>query len=134
MTDTPYTDDDLAIEAARQHYVHVRNLDLDDVDMHLDGQTIPSTGTAWHDADTYTTQTRIHELVTGAADTSTWAVKLGADGWRPHPGIVELRIGDTPLARVMFAFPPDDDSDDNTCRALAAGIAEAATGMTARLL
>ncbi|MFJ9037430.1 hypothetical protein ACIRF8_12685 [Streptomyces sp. NPDC102406] len=59
-------------------------------------------------------QRKIHDLINGAADTSTWAVSLGADGLVPSTEHeITLNAG-RPIARIHFAFEPDMPEDMRT--------------------
>jgi hypothetical protein len=121
MTDRPYTDDDLRAEAARQHAALIEDPDFMGVGEQLDGTPIPSTAVdlepetgeplemsrAWshlgdHDFDE--AQQKIHDLITGAADVSGWAVGLGADGLEPDEHQLTWSAGQQPIVRVHFAF------------------------------
>jgi hypothetical protein len=118
MTDLPYTDADLRAEAARQHHDLTSDTDYQGVGEAIEDTPIPSTGRTWWDAladvdaDDYTAyqaaQGKIHDLITGAAaDTSGWAVALGADGLVPTGHRIEIAgpDGDTAV-RLHFAFDP----------------------------
>ncbi|MGW4028210.1 hypothetical protein ACWEFL_02640 [Streptomyces sp. NPDC004838] len=104
MPDTPYTEDDLRAEAARQHRDLTRDHDAMGVGEQMDGESIPSTVIdlepetgeplelcrAWShltDDDFDAAQRSIHGLITGAADTSAWAIALGATGLAPGPSL-----------------------------------------------
>lgn len=128
MTDRPYTDEDLRIEAARQHAVLTENPDFVGVGEQMDGSYVESTvidedpdfqpeGDTWdalapHDFEA--AQRDVHSLVNGAADVSEWAVNLGADGLQPDGHTLQLgskEAGDDdseqPFVRMHFAFHPD---------------------------
>src|SRR5947207_446701 len=105
MTDRPYTDDDLRAEAARQHAMLTEDPDFMGVGEQMQGAEIESQkpepdedgtvapdarGWKWHesldDDEFETAQRKVHSLIQGAADTSAWAVHLGADGLEPSTG------------------------------------------------
>lgn len=104
MPDQPYTQDDLRTEAAR--YVG----DYDGVEI----LTAMADREPWvhlgNDAfnDAYTEVVHLAHL---AADTSEWAVHLGADGLEPDSHHLQLGIdpgtGDEPRVRIQFAFAPE---------------------------
>ncbi|SFD13095.1 hypothetical protein [Streptomyces aidingensis] len=100
MTDTPppaYTRADLIAEAARQHKASTEDPDWTDIGEAMEGQpitpadyppgVIPAT---WDDLDPDAredAQAAINKLICGAADTSEWAVNLGAAGLEPYRSI-----------------------------------------------
>lgn len=117
----PYTDDDLRAEATRQHAGLTEDPDFMGVGEQMDGTPIPSTvvdlepetgeplemSRAWshlgdHDFDE--AQRKIHALINGAADTSEWAVNLGADSLQPDAHQLTWSAGEQPIVRVHFAF------------------------------
>jgi hypothetical protein len=107
MTDHPYTDDDLRTEAAREIKYTLDNVDTDGL---LEASTYRlRDGSSWEELDEdrwHTAMRAVDALVEGAADTSAWAVNLGADGLVPsgeHVDIADGRIG----VRIHFAFHPD---------------------------
>ncbi|MFK0062658.1 hypothetical protein ACIQTN_25950 [Streptomyces werraensis] len=130
MTDRPYTDEDLRIEAARQHATLTEDPDFmsvgeqmgDAVVEHTDDGSVPLT---WQELlvpqgpaanyDTFTeAQRKIHHLISHAADVSEWAINLGADGLQPDGHTLQLgakEAGDDdseqPFVRMHFAFHPD---------------------------
>ncbi|MFI8853643.1 hypothetical protein ACIGW3_26105 [Streptomyces sp. NPDC053499] len=129
MTETPYTDEDLRAEAARQHVALTKDPDFMGVGEQMDGRPIPSTivGLApesgepsemsrrWHqlDEDDFdAAQRKIHKLISSAADVSAWAVDLGADGLEPEDHTITLDGDDTPLIRVHLAFRSDMSDAD----------------------
>lgn len=144
MTDRPYTDDDLIAEAARQHHAATEDPDFMGVGELLDGELIPSTavdlepetgeplemGRSWSQlGDHYfdEAQRRIHDLVNGAANTSAWAVKLGAAGLEPHePMAVRSTTGGWEVA-VQVATNPSltDDARTELLDAIRAAVEEA---------
>ena len=131
MTDRPYTDEDLRTEAARQHALSVEDpdfmsvaermeytfIDSTIVDPDPETGTEPITGDAWDHLpreDFDEAQRKIHDLIRGAADTSEWAINLGADGLEPDGHTLQLgskEAGDDdseqPFVRMHFAFHPD---------------------------
>lgn len=116
-----YTDEDVRVEAARQHHELTTDPDFMGVGESMEGSNVPSSedaGTArtWDDvlrenADDYeqydAVQRQIHDLINGAADVSGWAVNLGADGLEPEDHAISVAGDDTPLVRMHFAFHPD---------------------------
>ncbi|WP_432091077.1 hypothetical protein [Streptomyces sp. NRRL F-5630] len=127
MTDHPYTDADLRDEAARQHAILTDDPDFMGVGEQMQDAIVASTGNGtcarqtWNELlvaptpndeyDAYNeAQRKIHDLITGAADLSDWAVELGADGLEPDEAHLNLGA-DRPLARIHFAFAPDADED-----------------------
>jgi hypothetical protein len=132
---TPYTDNDLRAEAARQHASLTKDPDLMGVGKQMDGRLIASTvvepdhedtGTAWDEIDREDfdkAQHEIHELITGAADVSEWAINLGADGLEPESHTLTVDGDGKPIARLHCAFAP---SLDHRARvAFLTGIAQA---------
>ncbi|MEV5086225.1 hypothetical protein AB0K74_48820, partial [Streptomyces sp. NPDC056159] len=93
MTDQPYTDDDLRVEAAAQHATLTEDPEFMCVGEQMDDDIVASTehedgGKTWSEllpfeadsGEAYNTvQRKIHALINGAADVSKWAVDLGAD-------------------------------------------------------
>lgn len=128
---TPYTDDDLRHEAARQHKTATEDPDYCCVREQMEDWTpIPSRpGDYWDElgeGDFDTAQRAIHDLIEGAADTSAWAVNLGADGLEASDSAVTLDGDDKPLVRIHFAFSPD--MDEATRVAFAARLAHLMAG------
>lgn len=140
MTDLPYTDADLRHEAARQHHGYTRDRAFDNVGEHMTGAVIHSRQgeprACWHDLDDIATdgnpdpfdtaQAAIYALIRGAADTSAWAVNLGADGLQPTGHLIEIDGPDGQIAvRMHFAFDPTmpgglrDEVIDDITRVLA---------------
>ncbi|MBQ1122604.1 hypothetical protein [Streptomyces sp. B15] len=137
-TETPYTDEDLRTEAARQHYelttdpefmcvgeamedAEVDSLAPQHAGQDVDGQPNDADGVTWagllpfeaDDGDAYNAaQRKVHDLISGAADVSRWAVDLGADGLQPEDHAISLDGDDTPLVRVHMAFHPDMSDAD----------------------
>lgn len=119
MTERPYTDDDLRTEAARQHANLAFDPGLLGVGAEMEEQeVVPEGGVTWGDFRDETFEAakhNVHALVTGAANTSTWAVNLGADGLEPDDHYLQLGVdpgdGDRPRVRIHFAFHPDMDDD-----------------------
>lgn len=123
MTDQPYTNADLRTEAARQHAALTDDPDFTGVGEMMQDSNVHSSG-AGNDSKTWDellpydgdegdayeeAQRRVCTLVHGAADLSSWAVNLGADGLQPSEQ--RLDIGDS-RARVHFAFAPDMSEAD----------------------
>lgn len=116
--DRPYTDDDLRSEAARQHKALTEDPDFMGVGEQMDDEVIPSDPeSTWGDLDEVdcdAAQNAIHDLITGAADVSEWAVRLGADGLEPDSHTLQFGVdpgdGDRPRVRLHFAFAPDTDA------------------------
>ncbi|MFR9796590.1 hypothetical protein ACL02U_11900 [Streptomyces sp. MS06] len=136
MTDRrPYTDDDLRAEAARQHHTASCDHDFVGIGEQMQGAEIESMlppaetdgadGPHWDeilDEDQFdTAQRSIADLLTNAADTSEWAVNLGADGLEPLPEQLTAHGDDSPMFRLHFAVRPD--MPDDMRRALVEGIA-----------
>ncbi|MGW4107028.1 hypothetical protein [Streptomyces sp. NPDC004976] len=108
MTTQPYTSADLRTEAAHQHAGFTVVPDLADVGEAMDARSnTPHDGPTWHHLDEPafdTAQQQVHDLITGAANLSQWAVSLGADGLQPSTHTVDLIDNDGCRARVHFAF------------------------------
>jgi hypothetical protein len=125
MTERPYTDEDLRAEAARQHAILTEDPDFVGVGEQMADTEIESLlppaeadgaqGPCWDDAldeDQFDeAQRAIHDLITGAADVSEWAVNLGADGLAPYDGQLTIDGDAKPIARIHFAFAPDMPED-----------------------
>lgn len=134
MTTPPYTDDDLRVEAARQHYTATTDPDFVGIGEQMDGSFIdstvidpdpeqgtePLTGRKWDDLAPHEfgeAQRAIDDLLGGAADVSEWAINLGADGLEPDGYTLQLGESDSPdgndrpRVRLHFAFHPDMDDD-----------------------
>mgnify|MGYP001562516645 CR=1 FL=1 len=128
MTDLPYTDGDLRAEAARQHAEATSDPDEGLVGELMERGYIPSVETGedgsartWPELlepdgeetpEYWDAQTAVTELIKNAADTSRWAVDLGADGLEPAEH--SITIGDTPAVRIHFAFAPGLGAQDRT--------------------
>lgn len=141
MTDRPYTDEDLRLEAARQHATLLTDPDYMGIGERMEGEFIdstivdpdPSTGTepvtgrTWDelDEDSYdNAQRAIDDLLGKAADVSEWAINLGADDLEPSDEHVITLDGDgKPIARIHFAFEPGIPDEMRT--ALVQGIGQA---------
>lgn len=143
MNDRPYTDEDLRAEAARQHYIATEDPDFMGIGEQMDdryvryevvdpehGDLMPPAGTPrWDELDEgqfEEAQRQIHDLITGAADVSSWAVDLGADGLEPSERSITLGGTEQPTARIHFAFGPGMPDELRT--ALVEGLAEAIDG------
>ncbi|APY88204.1 hypothetical protein DCW30_05705 [Streptomyces alfalfae] len=141
MTETPYTDADLRAEAARQHATLAEDPDFMGVGEQMGDAWVPSVETTedgsartWKDLlvtpdetgddEDYTAfgeaQQKIHDLITGAADVSEWAVNLGADGLEPLPEQLSAQTDNGPWFRLHFAVRPD--MPDDMRRALVEGV------------
>lgn len=141
MTNRPYTDDDLRTEAARQHYVATIDPDFMGIGEQMDSRFInsttvdpdpeqgtePVTGKTWDQLDRQdfaAAQRAIDDLLSSAADVSTWAINLGADDLEPSDDhVISLGADDKPIARIHFAFEPGMPEDMRT--ALVQGIGQA---------
>ena len=90
--DRPYTDADLRAEAARQYHELTEDPDHGCVGEGMTNSVIHSRANWnskawWHslnEDDRDLAQDAIHDLISGAADVSEWAVTLGAAGLTPH--------------------------------------------------
>jgi hypothetical protein len=137
-TTTPYTDEDLRTEAARQHATLTEDPDFMGVGEQMQDTEIESLlppeeadgaeGPHWDellDQDQFgEAQQKIHDLINGAADVSEWAINLGADGLQPSDDHVITLDGDgKPIARIHFAFEPGMPEEMRT--ALVQGIGQA---------
>ncbi|MEU1155742.1 hypothetical protein ABZ369_22375 [Streptomyces sp. NPDC005918] len=117
MTETPYTDDDLRTEAARQHRLSLTQFNPRDVLLRMLDAPVESTRSdddalTWDEAldcDQFDEpKTAITGLIQGAADTSEWAIALGADGLVPSTDhALGVDFDGRPAARVLFAYAPD---------------------------
>jgi hypothetical protein len=127
VTDLPYTDADLRHEAASQHRDLTRDHDFMGVGESMETAAILSSGKQWGaslDGPGFlTAHEAIDQYVRDAADTSEWAVNLGADGLEPDERQFEVNAGDKVIARVHFAFDPDMADDMRT--ALVTGLSDA---------
>lgn len=131
MTDLPYTDSDLRAEAARQLSSLTEDPDYMGVGERMEYSAIASTqdnGTArtWDSAlrdnsddyeDFVIAQQKVHDLITGAADTSDWAVSLGADRLVPDGHTIQIGATDSSneeeaTVRLHFAFRSDMNAAD----------------------
>jgi len=122
MTDRPYTDEDLRTEAARQHQLHIvhsnpRLLLGRMLDGPIESTRSDDDALTWDEAlnceQLNEPKNAIADLIRGAADTSRWAVDLGADGLQPDGHTLQLgakEAGDDdseqPFVRMHFAFHP----------------------------
>ncbi|MEU3220003.1 hypothetical protein [Streptomyces sp. NPDC006971] len=137
MTTQPYTEDDLRAEAATQHATLTEDPDFMGVgegmqDAYVDSTLKGGGGQTWEELLPYqgdggeaynTAQRQIHDLISGAADVSTWAVNLGADGLEPEVHSITIGADEKPIARIHFAFEPGMPDDMRT--ALVEGIGQA---------
>lgn len=146
MTDHPYTDNDLRAEAARQHAGLTKDPDYVGVGEAMDTELVAHSvvtredgeraGLPWNgllpfeadDGAAYDeAQDAIHELISGAADVSEWAINLGADSLQPGTRVIDIGWTDGPLrARIHIAYAPEmpDDERDR----LAADLSDAIAG------
>lgn len=139
MPDQPYTTTDLIAEAIRQHAGLAEDPDFTGVGEAMEDSVVDSTddGTCarqtWNELlvaptpnDEYeaysTAQQKIHDLITGAADVSAWAVQLGADGLQPEDHTLSVDGDGKPLVRLHCAFHPD--LDDAARTAFVSGLAQ----------
>ncbi len=101
MTDRPYTDDDLRTEAARLHARAARD---------TDGKIRQAVQRRWGsqlDVDQLDEAgDALVDVLDRAADTSRWAVDLGADGLTPAEHSITVDP-EQPRVRVLFAFAPE---------------------------
>lgn len=132
-----YTTDDLRAEAARQHRALTRNPYVTGIADRMQGTEISSLttedepgvvqGTTWDDLDPVqfnAAQQDVDKLLDTAADVSTWAVTLGADGLEPEDHKLEVKEGDKTMVRVYFGFAPELTDEDRA--EIARGIGDAA--------
>jgi len=117
MSDRPYTDNDLQIEAAREIKYALDNIDTDGL-LEASTYTLPDGG-RWEqlrEADWVHALRRVDDLIETAADTSVWAVSLGVDGLEPVADVIEFPSAtlDASFARMHFAFHPDVPADTRT--------------------
>lgn len=106
---TPYTDEDLRAEAAREVKYTLDNIDTDGL---LEASTHElGDGSRWEqlsEGDWREALRQVDDLVEGAADVSEWAISLGADGLQPHARVIDIGWNDGPLdARIHIAFRAD---------------------------
>lgn len=116
MTDRPYTEDDLRVEAARQHVALTESPPFKGVGEQMDDEEWRSLNADDFDD----AQRRIHGLISSAADVSEWAVNLGADGLEPLPEQLTAHTDYSPWFRLHFAVRPD--MPDDMRRALVEGV------------
>lgn len=102
MTNQPYDQDDLRTEAARWIGEDIDGLEV---------ITAMADREPWvhlSDDDFNDAYIEIRRLIDSAADTSVWAVQLGADGLEPDLHFLQLGVdpgtGDQPRVRIQFAF------------------------------
>lgn len=139
MTERPYTDDDLRTEAARIHRQftaepdeglvgevmesgHVHSVETSEDGsartwpelLEPDGEETPEYAQA---------QRAVTTLIRGAANTSEWAINLGADGLQPDEHVITLNGDGKPIVRVHFAFAPG--MNDETRTEIVQGIGQA---------
>lgn len=123
MTDLPYTAEDLRAEAASQHAALTEDPDYMGIGEQMDDDIVTSTeadgiGQTWSqllpDHDAFgNAQDAIGDLISGAADTSEWAVNLGADGLQPGTGHIDIGWDNGPLqARIHIAYASDMPDDE----------------------
>jgi hypothetical protein len=145
VTDLPYTDADLRHEATRQLKNTTEDADFVGIGEQMTGTVIPSrTGeprACWHDLDDLDgdafgdAQRAIDDLLSKAADTSAWAITLGADQLAPAARVIDIGGPDGGIAgRLHFAFDPTmphslrDEVIDDITRTLAPVIPLRSTG------
>ncbi|MFD9564416.1 hypothetical protein [Streptomyces sp. NPDC059994] len=143
MPDRPYTDEDLRAEAAHQHAISAWDPDFVGVGEQMDGRYVryevvdpergdlmPPPGTPrWDELSEEQfddARGKIHDLINGAADVSTWAIDLGADGLEPEEHSITVNADAKPIARIHFAFEPG--MPDEMRAALVEGIGEEING------
>lgn len=128
MSETPYTEEDLKDAAAGVYAALITDVERVRVAELITDEEVSSVmeipeavaagGVTWGDLlgdgeygpekEFQEATDRVHALVTGAPDISEWAVSLGADGMVPITDAgVELKTGDTPWLRLMFAVNPE---------------------------
>ena len=139
MTERPYTDEDLRVEAAYQHALSVEDPDFMGIGERMDGRFIdstvvdpdpatgaePVTGKTWEqlDPDDFgAAQRGIDDLLGKAADLSAWAIEMGADRLEPTDDCLSLKGDDKAIARVHFAFDPG--MPDDVRQSFVNGVAE----------
>lgn len=140
MTGRPYTDNDLRAEAARIHRQFTAEPDEGLVGEVMERGHVPSVETSqegsartWpellepdgEETPEYAqAQRAITDLIRDAANTSDWAISLGADGLEPSDEhVITLGADDKPIARIHFAFEPGMSEEMRT--ALVQGIGQA---------
>lgn len=104
-TTAPYTDADLRTLAVRVHEAAAR-----DSDSLVNGAVKRKWGAQLDVDQLDEAGDELIGVLDKAANTSRWAVDLGADGLQPHPRALDG--GDGPRFRVHFAFAADMDEDD----------------------
>ncbi|MEU0940383.1 hypothetical protein [Embleya sp. NPDC005971] len=111
-----YTDNDLYAEAARQHHEATEDPDYVGIGERMAGETIGNTDTKWGDLDIdefSLARTGIDELIRDAADTSRWAIDLGADDLEPHERTFTFTgDGGRNLVRLHFAFAQETSPEE----------------------
>ena len=138
MPDLPYTAADLRHEAARQHYDLTEDPDCMSVgdamwDTHIKSTVTADGGTTWshlreRDGDAFgAAQLAIHDLITGAADVSEWAITLGAAGLTPHePHAIHSTTGEWDVAvQVATTGQLTDTARDELLTAIRQAVLEA---------
>ncbi|MFE5681695.1 hypothetical protein [Streptomyces sp. NPDC056512] len=109
MTDRPYTDDDLRALAATLHSRAAAKTDI---------AIRPAVESKWGDQlddEAYDEASdQIVRILDRAADTSAWAVHLGADALKPSTEHEITIDAGRPIARIHFAFEPDMPEDMRT--------------------
>ncbi|WP_432164902.1 hypothetical protein [Streptomyces sp. bgisy031] len=109
MTDRPYTDDDLRAAAAHLHSAAICNADIP-----LREAIEEKWGEQLETAAFDETCEQVTQALDRAADTSRWAVDLGADNLTPSTEHVITIEAGRPIARIHFAFEPDMPEDMRT--------------------
>lgn len=117
MPEPVYAPADLRAEAARQHFELTQDPDHMSVGESMGTETVPSTNRTrtWEqllpddadDGEAYRTATdAVHDLISGAANLSAWAVELGVDGLKPSETAFTISSGEQPIGRIHLAFGP----------------------------
>lgn len=114
MTDLPYTDADLRHETARQLQNATEDPGFMGIGEQMTGTVIHSREgqprACWHDLDGDAfgdAQRAVDDLLSKAADLSTWAVNLGADGLKPFAEHLDIDDPAGPRMRIHVAYSPD---------------------------
>ena len=129
MTARPYTDADLRTEAAKQHHDASCDHDYVGIGERMNGtQPWDSLG----EDDFNAAQDAIDDLLTNAADTSEWAIALGAAGLKPTKTHGWRTVGSGWDVAIQIATSPQltDDARDE----LAEEITKAVEAVVHRVL
>ena len=125
MSDRPYTDNDLQIEAALAHDALMHLPTAEEIATSLSQSYVPhrhekGDDVVWGevlDEDGMTeASSRIRELMVPAAPVGRWAVSLGVDGLEPVTDVIDFPSAtlNADFARMHFAFHPDVPADTRT--------------------